>query len=38
MNIEVEGLNLGENVISSPDESTISEGMTVNISEATVND
>lgn len=38
MNIEVGGLNLGENVISSPDESAISEGMTVNISEATGND
>lgn len=38
MYIEIEGLNIGENVVNTPDETLISEGMTVSIAEANNND
>lgn len=38
MYIEIEGLNIGENVVNTPDETIISEGMTVSTMEANSND
>ena len=38
MYIEIEGLNIGEKVVTSPDENTMTEGMLVAVSEADIND
>lgn len=38
MYIEIEGLNIGEKVVTSPDENTVTEGMLVAVSEADIND
>lgn len=38
MYIEIEGLKIGENVVNTPDETIISEGMTVSTTEANNND
>ena len=38
MYIEIEGLEIGEKVVTSPDENILKEGLTVSVTEGDIND